>query len=142
MKIIVFVILSLVYTSSFAATLPDKDAAKALAASVMHKVAAGKTQEGLDLVKPYLMIPIAEFNVMKNQFTMQAPVIEQRFGKAIGVELVKTEEVGRSLMLIVYLQKFEKHAMRWKFYFYKPKKGWTLNTFNFDDKIQRLFNQK
>ncbi|MFV1983841.1 MAG: hypothetical protein ACC657_09920 [Thiohalomonadales bacterium] len=142
MKIITILMLSLIYSTSFSATLPTKEAAKELAKSVMIKVGQGKTQEGLDLVKPYLIIPVAEFNVMKNQFAMQAPMIEQRFGKSIGIEFAEIEEVGKSLMMVIYLQKFEKHVMRWKFYFYKPKNNWVLNTFNFDDKLQMMFKNK
>lgn len=121
-------------------TLPNKDGAKKLAESVMKKVEVGKSAEALDLLKPYLIIPVAEFDVMKNQLTMQAPMVEQRFGKTISVELADIEEVGDSLMLVMYIQKFEKHLMRWKFYFYKPKDSWVLNTLNTDDKIQLMFN--
>lgn len=140
MKAIYFVIIIVFSTSSLADTLPSKEAAKELAKSVMDKVSKGKTAEALDLVKPYLIIPEAEFDVMKNQMAMQAPMIEQRFGKTIGVEFAGIEEVGKSLMKILYIQKFEKHLMRWTFYFYKPKNSWVLNTFNTDDKIQYMFN--
>jgi|TARA_Y100000296_G_scaffold30684_1_gene35641 hypothetical protein len=43
-------------------------------------------------------------------------------------------------MLVVYIQKFERHMMRWKFYFYNPGGGWVLNTFNTDDKISLMFD--
>jgi hypothetical protein len=122
--------------------LADKQAAKQLAASVMNTLATGKTAEALDLVKPYLIIPVTEFEAMKDKLAMQAPVIEQRFGKTIGVELVAVEEVGESLMLVMYIQKFEKHVMRWKFYFYQPEDGWVLNTFNTNDKIQMMFSRQ
>jgi D-aminopeptidase len=140
MRIWIFVILSVLSSIASSETLPDKEAAKKLAESVMKKVEAGKSAEALDLVKPYLIIPMSEFEVMKNQLAMQAPMIEQRFGETIGVELAEIEDVGESLMLVMYIQKFEKHLMRWKFYFYKPKDGWVLNTFNTDDKIQLMFN--
>lgn len=140
MRTIVFLIFVLTSSIAFADTLPDKEAGKKLAESVMNKVAEGKTPEGLDLTKSYLIIPMSEFEVMKNQFALQAPVIEQRFGKTIGVEPLRVKEVGQSLMLVEYLQKFEKHIMVWKFYFYKTNDGWVLNTFNFDDSIQQVFS--
>ena len=140
MKIWIFIVFAFLSSIANSDTLSDKDGAKNLAKSVMKKVEAGKSSEALDLLKPYLIIPVAEFDVMKNQLAMQAPMIEQRFGKTISVELADVEEVGESLMLVMYIQKFEKHMMRWKFYFYKPKDGWVLNTFNTDDKIQLMFN--
>ena len=131
MKIIGLCIILLAFTTANAATLKDKNAAKALASSVMNKVAQGKTLEGVDLVKDYLIVPLPEFETLKNQISMQTPMIEQRFGKTIKVELASVEEVGESLMLVIYIQKFEKHLLRWKFYFYKPNDEWVLNTFNF-----------
>lgn len=139
MKIIWLLVVSLFMSPVFAGTLKDKDSAKSLAEAVMTKIGEGKTIEGVDLVKDYLIIPMSEFETMKNQINMQTPMIDQRFGKTIGVELADVEEVGSSLMLVTYLQKFEKHVLRWKFYFYKPKDGWVLNTFFFDDKIQMMF---
>ena len=120
-------------------TLSSKDEAKELARTIMSKVETGNTSEALDLMKPYLIIPLSEFDVMKNQLSLQAPIIEQRFGATLGVELADVQEVGESLMSVMYIQKFEKHLMRWRFYFYKPKEGWVLNTFKTDDSIQLMF---
>ena len=66
-------------------------------------------------------------------------MISQRFGKTISVEVAAVEEVGESLMLVLYLQKFDNHVLRWKFYFYKPRNEWVLNTFTFDDQIHSMF---
>ena len=125
-----------------AGELKDKDAAKQLAQTVMGYVEKGDMENGIKQMKPYLIIPDHEFEGMLNSFRMQAPVIEQRFGKTLGTEFVTAEETGDSLMLIMYIQKFEKHLMRWKFYFYKPQNGWVLNTFNTDDQIQQMFKTK
>ena len=119
--------------------LSSKDKAKELVRTIMSKVETGNTSEALDLMKPYLIIPLSEFDVMKNQLSLQAPMIEQRFGATLGVELADVQEVGESLMRVMYIQKFEKHLMRWRFYFYKPKEGWVLNTFKTDDSIQLMF---
>jgi len=140
MKYVVFVLALVLSPLSHADVLKDKDAAKKLVKAVMEYVAKGQVTEGLTLTKPYLIIPDHEFDGVLNSLKMQAPMIEQRFGKTIGIEFVATEEVGDSLMLVMYTQKFEKHLMRWKLYFYKPSDAWVLNTFNTDDKIQLMFN--
>lgn len=133
-------ILALCFSSiSSADTLKDKAAAKDLALSIMKLVGKGEVENGLKLAKPYLIIPEHEFEGVLNSLRMQAPAIEQRFGKSIGMEFSQIQEVGDSLMLVMYIQKFEKHMMRWKFYFYKPSDGWVLNTFNTDDQIQLMF---
>lgn len=128
-----------VSSATYADTLKDQKEIESLAKSVMDLVAKGKIEEGIRLTKPYLTIPDHEVDGMINAYKMQAPAIEQRFGKTIGTELVTIEKSGDSLILVMYMQKFEKHAMRWKFYFYKPKNTWILNTFNTDDKIQLMF---
>ena len=136
------IIVSSIFSIAHADVLKDKDAAKQLAKSVMEDVAKGEIENGLKKLKPYLIIPEHEFEGMLNSLRMQTPAIEQRFGKTIGVEFVKVEETGDSLMLIMYIQKLEKHLMRWRFYFYKPQNGWVLNTFFTDDKIQMMFETK
>lgn len=135
-------ILFSIFSVAHADILQDKDAAKQLAKSVMEQVAKGQIESGIKILKPYLIIPEHEFEGMLSTFRMQAPAMEQRFGKTIGTEFIKIEETGDSLMLIMYIQKFEKHLMRWKFYFYKPQDGWVLNTFNTDDNIQMMFKTK
>jgi len=141
-KILISCFLFIAFCSSIQAdTLKDKEAARELAKKVMEKIADGDTEGGVSLVKPYFIIPDHEFAGMLNSIRMQAPAIEQRFGKTIGTEFVALEEAGDSLMLIMYMQKFEKHVMRWKFYFYKPNDAWVLNTFNTDDQIQLMFKK-
>jgi len=139
MKNLLVLLALLVTTAGNADTLKDKGEAKELAHSVMVLVGKGKTVEGLTLTKPFLIIPSHEFEGVLNSLKMQQPIMDQRFGKTIGMELSHIEEVGESLMLISYIQKFEKHVMRWKFYFYKPKNRWVLNTFKTDDSIALMF---
>lgn len=140
MKMIFGILIFICCNLSYADTLKDKKAAKELTKSVMELVGKGEQEKGLKLIKPYLIIPEHEFDGLLNSLRMQAPAIEQRFGKVLGAEFFKVEEVGESLMLVMYVQKFEKHIMRWNFYFYKPNETWVLNTFNTDDKIQLMFN--
>ena len=90
-------------------------------------------------MKPFLIIPESEFNVMMEKTKMQLPAIQMRFGKTIGSEFIKEKLVGYSLLQIVQIQKFEKHILRWDFIFYSPDGKWILNTFNFNDQIQSMF---
>jgi hypothetical protein len=126
-------------TSTFAATLTNPAAARKLTDEVMAKVAAGDTEGALRLTKPYLIIPDSEFETMVGQMKFQTPVMGARFGATIGTEFVREDAVGDSLFRVIHVQKFEKHPMRWAFYFYKGSGGWVLNTFRTDDVIQQLF---
>ncbi len=94
---------------------------------------------GYGLLKPYWPIPVVEIDNVINQTKIQWPIVQQRFGKPIGSEFVKEEKAGASFVRLTYLQKFEKHAVRWLFVFYKPKEEWLINTVTFDDQVGRLF---
>ncbi len=136
-----FLLVVLVISPVRANTLVNKNAVKEFAARVMDTVGQGKTTEALMMMKPYMIIPDAEFDVMKDQLATQAPVITKKFGKSIGSEFIKITEVGKSLMRVVYIQKFEKSIIRWGFYFYRPKDRWTLNSFRTDTDLNQLFCQ-
>lgn len=139
-KTFITLFLAIYSLSVYSNELKTKEDVKAFAEDVMATVAEGKTAEGLAKFKPYIIIPESEFNVSLEQLKLQQPMIDQRFGQTVGVELIDIEEQGESLMLIVYIQKFEKHVMRWKMYFYKPKDKWILNTYSTDDKLQFMFS--
>ncbi|GLI37492.1 hypothetical protein GHYDROH2_09930 [Geobacter hydrogenophilus] len=119
--------------------LNSKEAARNLTDQIMTKVATGDIEGGLLLMKPYVIIPESEFNVMLEQTKLQLPVIQGRFGKILGTEFISEKAVGKSMLQITQIQKFEKHVMSWKFIFYCPNGKWILNTFNFDDNIRSFF---
>jgi hypothetical protein len=131
----------LVTTTVQAATLDSKESARKLTDQVMAKVSSGDFDGGLVLMKPYLIIPESEFNVMLEKVKLQLPTIQGRFGKIIGSEFISEKMIGKSLLKIIQIQKFERHILRWRFIFYNPAGKWVLNTFNFDDNIQSLFEE-
>jgi hypothetical protein len=135
----IFILLLVVGASAMADTLKDALAARQLSDRVMAKVGEGDSEGGLRIAKPYLIIPPAEFDVMLDQLKMQQPMMAQRFGKSIGYEFIREDKIGTSLLRIVQIHRFEKHVMRWSFYFYRGSAGWVLDTFKTDDDIRQLF---
>jgi hypothetical protein len=106
---------------------------------LMERVGKGDLAGGFKMMKSRTVIPAAEFDSMVGQAELQMPVINQRFGKSIGHEFLREDKVGDSLIRYTYLHRLENHAMRWTFYSYRGKNGWTINAFRFDDQIQGLF---
>jgi hypothetical protein len=134
------VILSIsLFSSAQADTLKDPGEARRLTDQVMAKVGQGDVENGLRILRPYLIIPPAEFDVMLGQMRMQLPAMSQRFGKSIGAEFIREDKIGGNLLRIVQIHRFERHVMRWSFYFYRGQDGWVLNTFKTDDDIRQLF---
>lgn len=124
---------------AWAKSLPTEAAARALADRVMADVAAGEIVRGIEHLRAHNVHDAAEFENTLAQIKAQLPDIDKRFGQTIGCDFVTVEKIGDSLRQFVYLQKFERHLLVWRFIFYKPRDQWLLNTYYFDDKVQMLF---
>lgn len=138
MRLMFMVVAALLSVSAQAAELKDADAAVKLSESIVKKSSGGDVRGALEMARPYVVIPQSEFDAMLGQLELQLPLMTGRFGKNIGYELIRNDEVGGSLKQIIYIQKFERHAMVWRFIYYKNDKGWVLNTFKFFDDITAI----
>ena len=76
---------------------------------------------------------------LAGQTEKQFEVIEARVGRMLGSEFVTRDAAGQSLLKFTYILKYEKHALRWRFVFYKPKDKWLLSSFHWDDKLVEMF---
>ena len=141
MKSIIALLLFAASQMCIAQSFPSAGAARDFTNKIMTRIATGDIEGGLKMMKPYTIVPAAEFDAAVGQAALQLPAIAQRFGKSLSQESISESKVGESLVRLVYLQKFERHAMRWRFYLYKGSAGWVINTFNFDDRIHELFCQ-
>ena len=131
--------LVLVTTLAFADGLTKEADARALSERVMTEVGGGDIIKGLEQLRAFNVYSKEEFDNSLAQIKAQLPEMQKRFGRAIGYDFVTVEKIGDSLRQFVYLQKFEKNVLIWRFVFYKPQNRWLLNTFYFDDKVQLLF---
>lgn len=113
--------------------------ARQLAERAVGLFSEEKFPEGYELLKPYWPLPAAEVDNMANQTLQQWPVIKDRFGSSLSVEFVSQTDVGSSLSQVIYLQKFQNHAIRWVFTLYKARDRWMFNSVSFDDQLQALF---
>ena len=110
-----------------------------LSDGIMASVGAGNYEGAWKQMKPYAVVPAAEFDAFSAQFNSQLPNILQRYGSSSGSEFVREERAGESLVRLVYLAKHERSAMRWFFVFYRGPKGWALSDFKFDGNLIGLF---
>lgn len=90
-------------------------------------------------LKPYWPLDPAEIDGLASGAKLQWQMIESRFGNPVGYELIRTEHIGKSFVRYVYLQKFEKHALRWRISFYRSRDAWMTNNFSFDDQVESLY---
>lgn len=111
----------------------------ALSRKMMDVAMAQPPGAAFAVLKPYWPMDPAEIDGMTSNASLQWQVIEARYGKPQGYELIKTERIGQSFVRYVYLQKFEKHALRWRVSFYRPRDTWMTNNFAFDDQLESLY---
>jgi len=113
---------------------------KTLTDQVMARIVKDDIKGAFGLLKPYWAgLPEAEMEVAMNKLLDQRRLVAPRFGKTVGSVFVDQKTVADSVSYLLYIEKFEKHIIRWHFYFYRPKGTWHLNSFTFDDRVQALF---
>lgn len=111
-----------------------------LTESLMAKVAQGDLDGAFQAMKPYLVVPAAEFDALVAQTKAQRGMAGARYGKAVGWECLEHRKVGQSIARVTCFEKTEKHALPWLFYFYKSPRGWILNSFTWNDNLPSLFS--
>lgn len=79
-----------------------------------------------------------ELKTIKSQTKMAMGL----YGKPLGIEKIREEDLSPSIKRLVYIQKFESFPVAWEFYFYKAHDAWTLNTINFKDQISSILGLK
>lgn len=97
-----------------------------------------KFPEAYEILKPHWPLPQVEIDSLANQTHTQWPMVRQRFGTSLATEFMRERKGGASLVEFTYLQKFERHGVRWTFLFYKPQDRWLVNSVAWDDDIDLL----
>lgn len=137
---VIFCFFMVLFSASILAdTLKSEQEAKRLAEKVMGFAAKGDISGAFATMKPYVVIPDAEFQGMALQSKSQRDQFGVRFGKSFGYEFISERKYGDSILRIIYVEKTAKHALPWMFLFYKSPTGWVLNSFAWNDQIQTLF---
>ena len=113
--------------------------AKWLCELFMLKLVNDTVQDAFNELQPYFPIPETEFAMLEMQTYQQLDLVKSRYGTILGYSLVEEQTISDTVLRFVYLLRFERHAIRWMFYFYKPDDTWFFNEFYFDDKIREFF---
>ena len=127
--------------SSFADVIESDAQLMKYSEGIMAKVGRGDLDGAFAAMKPYLVIPDAEFQALIVNTRAQRGQAATRYGKVVGAECVTQKKAGQSVARVICLEKTEKHALPWMFYFYQSPKGWVLNSFVWNDNLPSLFAQ-
>jgi len=147
MKILISLFLSVFVTLSlFAITgiahaknLSTQTDTKALADKMVNHFIKKEFTQGMAVAKPHWPLPKVELDNLIKQIEKQWPIVDKRFGQAVGSELIHDQKIGDSFLRYYYLHKFKNHAIYWKITFYKPEDNWVVNGVSFKDNLDILY---
>ena len=125
--------------SAIAQPVATPEDLRRLTEQIMDKVDSGDVDDAFRLLRPRTIIGESEFDALAAQAKLQVALVGQKFGGNLGHELIRQDRVGESLVRYVYLDKFDRYALRWVFYGYKGKGGWIIHTFRLDDQLPAIF---
>src|SRR5689334_22604206 len=86
------------------------------------QVASGMTAV-TEAMKSFTAGSDAEFQTVALSSQVQREQYSNKIGKTIGYEFISQKKVGDSLVRVVYIEKTERAALSWYFFFYKAEKG-------------------
>lgn len=127
--------------NSWSETLKTEGELRVFGDRVMAALIKGGTAAAFAAMKPYTLVSESEFQSLQHSSKSQRDNFGVRYGKTLGYEFISQKKVGESLVRMIYIERTEKHALPWVFFFYKTPSGWVLNTFLWNDQLPQLFYQ-
>jgi len=134
-------VVSLFFSMGFtsADNIASKKEARLLADKMVSHFIKEEFSEGMAIAMPHWPLPKVELENLINKIELQWPIVDKRFGKGVGMELVHEERIGDSFVRYYYLHKFKNHAIYWELTFYKPEKHWRVNGVSYKDDLDILY---
>jgi len=114
--------------------------ARSLCDTSMRVLHEGHSEEAFEQLAPHWAFSADEMAQLQGEVDRTRAVVADQYGDALDYRLVREDTVDDVLARFVYLERFERHGLRWQFTFYKGGEGWTLNDASFDDKIEILLD--
>src|SRR5580765_560681 len=137
--VVVFLLTIFGVGNAWAGALKTESDVRSISDNIMSSLVKGGAPAGFATMRQYLNIPDAEFQAVALGSQSQREQFGTRYGKTVGYEFIEQKKLGESLMMLTFIEKTEKHALPWLFFFYKTPAGWTLNSFNWNDQLPQLF---
>lgn len=132
------VLITLAYAAQVAQLQTEEDA-RSVADAVMERIVAGDYPAAFEHMRPHWPVAASELDSLLNSTVVQRTQVKARFGESLGYEFIRSRRAGDSLLQLVYMEKTERHALRWTFRFYKPHDSWLLNNIGWSDDVEGLF---
>ena len=119
--------------------LEDIQATQELSLKVTELFSVNKISKSFKSMDPYWPLPANEIEALKDKTMKYLNIIEERYGKSIGLLKVKNETIDDIAVRETYLIRYENTAIRLIFTYYKNDNGWIINSFKWDDSFEKEF---
>jgi len=119
--------------------LKDVHETQQLSQQIVELFSKNKISQSFNQLALYWPLPESEIEQIKDKTIKYLNIVEQRFGKSIGILKVKNEAISDIAIRETYLIRYEITAIRVMFTYYKGNNGWIINTFKWDDAFTEEF---
>jgi hypothetical protein len=87
----------------------------------------------------YWPLPENEIDNLEQKTIQYSNLIQERYGKSIGIIKVKEEKISDFALRETYILRYNINGLRFIYTYYKSSQGRILNTFKWDDSISEEF---
>jgi len=98
-----------------------------------------KYKEALQGLKPYSSIEPYKLDTLAVTASQQMSEFIKENGEMLSYEIVSEKDVKDSFIKLTYLAKFKRWYIRFVFILYNNGGGWAITKFDYDQKIDELF---
>jgi len=118
---------------------PDFSQPRRIADQTAEHIADGDVADAFAVLKPHSIIPPATFDKSLEKILSNRQATASLRGELKGVEFIRSESLGKSLVRFLYLEKSAQRAMVWEVEFYKPEDKWIAYRFGFRSDVQQFY---
>ena len=115
---------------------------RTLSEGIVLKIQEGALNDAFQMIQVNWPLSQTEVDTLKAHTLENRKKLIERYGEPIEIEYIRCQKIGNSFLQLTFLEKFEKHAIKWEFGFYKPHNKWLMNSMYWDDKINTLYQER
>ena len=134
-----FLSLTLFSNSAESKVLKSLQETAALSDTVTEMFKDNMLIEAFDLMEKYWPLPKNEIDVLKEKSVKLLNTVSDRYGDAIDYLRIRVEAILDFASRETYIIRYENHALRLIFTYYRNDQGWMVNGFKWDDSFTDEF---
>ena len=120
-------------------TFKDLEEVQQFSEKMSEQLYQNKLSASFSEMKDFWPLPSNEIDDLQEKTIRYFNVLDERFGKRIGVSKVKVKTISDFAIQEIFMIRFKYSAIRLIYTYYKNDEGWILNSFRWDDSFKEEF---